>query len=161
MSLYGLHRNLQHWGDPDNFRPERFLLDGKVVQVKVLFEEKKISFFVKFSRILGCFHFPLGSDAVSVNRWRGEKTRFREDFQLDFQGHRLPDVLTVSSAFYLATNVSTSASFFGECWGTYDWTERILGNNKTSDRVKFCETKRIYSKLCKKFNKLYQNIKFF
>ena len=88
-----------------------------------------------------------------------EKTRFREDFQLnfqlDFQGHRLPDVLTVSSAFHPGTNVSTSASFFGECWGTYDWTEGILGNNKTSYRVKFCETKRIYSKLKKKFNKLY------
>jgi len=30
MNLYSLHRNKEHWGDPDNFRPERFLQDGKV-----------------------------------------------------------------------------------------------------------------------------------
>ena len=42
VSLYGLHRNVPHWGDPENFRPERFLLDGKVVQVDVFFFFTKV-----------------------------------------------------------------------------------------------------------------------
>merc|ERR1719167_366706 len=32
MNLYAMHRHKDHWGDPDNFRPERFLKDGKFVQ---------------------------------------------------------------------------------------------------------------------------------
>ena len=63
VSLYGLHRNLQHWGDPDNFRPERFLLDGKVVQVKVLFGK---TFFVS--------NFP-GSLAASIFHWKATLSR--------------------------------------------------------------------------------------
>ena len=62
VSLYGLHRNLQHWGDPDNFRPERFLLDGKVVQVKVLFGKKVVSNFA-------------GSLAASIFHWKATLSR--------------------------------------------------------------------------------------
>ena len=43
VSLYGLHRNVPHWGDPENFRPERFLLDGKVVHVDVFFYTELLS----------------------------------------------------------------------------------------------------------------------
>jgi len=32
MNLYSLHRNKVHWGDPDNFRPERFISDGNLIQ---------------------------------------------------------------------------------------------------------------------------------
>ena len=32
MNLYSLHRNKEHWGDPDKFRPDRFLQNGKVCQ---------------------------------------------------------------------------------------------------------------------------------
>ena len=35
MNLYSLHRNKDHWGDPHTFRPERFIKNGLVVQVKV------------------------------------------------------------------------------------------------------------------------------
>ena len=37
MNLYGLHRNPRHWGDSHAFRPERFLLDGKVIQAGKIF----------------------------------------------------------------------------------------------------------------------------
>ena len=33
MNLYSLHRKKEIWIDPENFRPERFLRDGAVVQV--------------------------------------------------------------------------------------------------------------------------------
>ena len=33
VHLYSLHHNLHHWGDPHTFRPERFLTDGRLVQV--------------------------------------------------------------------------------------------------------------------------------
>lgn len=34
MNLYSLHRNKEHWGDPHTFRPERFIRNGVVFQVK-------------------------------------------------------------------------------------------------------------------------------
>ena len=33
INLYSLHRKKEIWIDPENFRPERFLKDGAVVQV--------------------------------------------------------------------------------------------------------------------------------
>ena len=33
INLYSLHRKKEVWIDPENFRPERFLRDGAVVQV--------------------------------------------------------------------------------------------------------------------------------
>ena len=33
INLYSLHRKKEIWIDPENFRPERFLEDGAVVQV--------------------------------------------------------------------------------------------------------------------------------
>jgi len=32
MNLYAMHRDLHYWGDPHNFRPERFIKDGQFVQ---------------------------------------------------------------------------------------------------------------------------------
>ena len=57
MNLYGLHRNPRHWGDSHAFRPERFLLDGKVIQVG------KIVFGVQ---LLNC----PGSLAASIFHWQ-------------------------------------------------------------------------------------------
>ena len=33
INLYSLHRKKEVWIDPENFRPDRFLRDGAVVQV--------------------------------------------------------------------------------------------------------------------------------
>ena len=33
MNLYALHRNKEHWGDPHVFRPDRFISDGKIINV--------------------------------------------------------------------------------------------------------------------------------
>lgn len=33
INLYSLHRKKEIWIDPENFRPERFLDNGRVVQV--------------------------------------------------------------------------------------------------------------------------------
>ena len=33
MNLYSLHRNKEHWEDPECFRPERFISNGVVVNV--------------------------------------------------------------------------------------------------------------------------------
>ena len=131
VSLYGLHRNLQHWGDPDTFRPERFLLDGKVIQV-VVWLVKSI-FGGTLSRILGYFHFPLASGAAWGSQWPSKaKLEFCEKLSLNMQGHCVPDVFTGSSAIHLGTIFSTPASFFGKCWRTYNWTSGVLGKTQTS-----------------------------
>lgn len=32
-SIYSVHMDKEHWGDPENFRPERFISkDGKLIQ---------------------------------------------------------------------------------------------------------------------------------
>ena len=126
-----MHRNLQHWGDPDTFRPERFLLDGKVIQVDVWLV-KSISDGM-FSRILGCFHFPLASGAALASQWPSKaRLIFCENFSLNIQGHCVPDVFTGSSAIHLGTILSTPSSFVGECWRTYNWTQGILGKIEAS-----------------------------
>ena len=93
VSLYGLHRNVPHWGDPENFRPERFLLDGKVVQVDVFFlflflqksellsshnfDKSELFSWHKFksSRIHGCFHSPRANDVVLGSLWQSNATK--------------------------------------------------------------------------------------
>jgi cytochrome P450 len=32
INTWGIHRNKEHWGDPENFRPERFIdKEGKLI----------------------------------------------------------------------------------------------------------------------------------
>ena len=150
VSLYGLHRNVPHWGDPENFRPERFLLDGKVVQVDVFFsfsflqksellsshnfDKSELFSWHKFksSRIHGCFHSPRANDVVLGSLWQSNATKRKLwKWRKDFQGHRVPDVLTGSSAFFLGTMFSAQVAIFRQCWRAYDWTTGILGNYKT------------------------------
>ena len=79
VNLYSLHRNKEHWGDPDNFRPDRFIKEGKVVMDEWLqpfsYGKRKClgesiarnTVFLMFANILKNFSFHQGESLPSTD----------------------------------------------------------------------------------------------
>ena len=66
INLYSMHRKKEIWNDPENFRPERFLVSGAVVQVvSLIIRFKHIQCILSLSRMNGFNLSPTGRGSVS------------------------------------------------------------------------------------------------
>ena len=68
MNLYSLHRNKEHWEDPECFRPERFISNGVVVNVSTWCSRNYVMKTAIF-RMSGFSLSPMARENVLVKVW--------------------------------------------------------------------------------------------